>query len=219
MRGPEETPGAALARFLCSRLCHDLVSPAGAVNAGLELYEEDPENGGDALLLVRRSGQQLTRRLQFYRLAFGMGGEAGGKMTVKGLRQVSADLFRDGSVRLEWPEEADEPSEIGLLSGKLVLNLILAGFDCLPRGGTVRVRLVSLDAGVGVAVQAAGVGARPSEDMAAALDDHVGGESLTARNVVGVLIRTLAAEVGAELERDPAEEGEVRVAAVMPHRA
>jgi histidine phosphotransferase ChpT len=215
MRGPGEISGAALARFLCSRLCHDLVSPAGAVNAGLELYEEDPANGGDALSLVHRSAQQLTRRLAFYRLAFGMGGEAGDRMSTRGVRQVAADLFKDSSVRLDWPEEPGEPPHIGLLAGKLVLNLILAGFDCLPRGGTLTVRLVTIDSGLGVAVQAAGLGARPSEDLTTALDGPAG-DQITARNVLGVLIRTLASEIGAEVERDPAGEGEVRVAAVMP---
>lgn len=217
MKGADETPGAALARYLCSRLCHDLISPAGAVNAGLELYEEDPESGGDALSLVRRSALQLTRRLSFYRLAFGMGGEAGDRMSVKGMRSVAADLFRDSSVRLDWPEEPGEPPALGLLMGKLVLNLILVGFDCLPRGGHLVVRVAVLDSGIGVAVQAAGLGARPSEDLTAALDGRLAAEALTARNVLGVLIRTIASEVGAELEWDPAGDGEVRVAAVMPH--
>lgn len=211
-----DNSSGALARFLCSRLCHDLVSPAGAVNAGLELYVEDPESGADALALVRRSAAQLTRRLSFYRFAFGMGGDADNRMTLRGLRAVTADLFKDGNVRLDWPASDDEPESLALLAGKFVLNLILAGMDCLPRGGTLSVRIAALEDGIGVAVQATGLGAKPSDDLAAALDGRLDEDALSARNVLGLLISTLAREVGAEMERDQDKDGEVRIAAMLP---
>jgi len=62
-----------VAQLLCSRLCHDLVSPIGAVNAGLELLEEAADDDGRALGLITTSAAEAARRLAFYRVAFGLG--------------------------------------------------------------------------------------------------------------------------------------------------
>ena len=86
-----------LAQLLCSRLCHDLVGPAGAVNAGLELAE-DGDLDGDALDLVTSSAAEVTRRLAFFRIAFGAaGGKASAVGTLSGCRQGAAS---DDSVGL-----------------------------------------------------------------------------------------------------------------------
>ncbi len=213
---PGQTFGTHLTRFLCSRLCHDLISPAGAVNAGMELYEEDPEHGAEALSLVRRSALQMTRRLSFYRTAFGMGGGADGRVSVEALRLISEDLLREGNIRLDWSLTEDTPAEISLLSGKLILNLVLAGVDCLPRGGSLLVRVARLDENLGVAIQGNGVGARPNDELIKALAGEITLENLTARNVQGVLVKTLADEIGADLEIDRENPGEVRIAAMIP---
>ena len=83
-----------LAQLLCSRLCHDLVGPAGAVNAGLELAEEG-EMDGDALELVTSSAAEVTRRLAFFRIAFGA---AGGKASAVGT--LSAAAMRAASLKV-----------------------------------------------------------------------------------------------------------------------
>ena len=212
----DQVSGTQLARFLCSRLCHDLVSPAGAVNAGMELYEEDPAHGAEALSLVRRSALQMTRRLSFYRMAFGMGGGSDGRISVEALRLISEDLLREGNIRLDWSLTEDTPGEIALLAGKLVLNVVFSGIDCLPRGGNLLVRLARLEENLGLAVQGNGVGARPSDELVSALAGKISIENLTARNVQGVLVKTLADEIGAELELDSEIPGEVRIAAMIP---
>src|SRR5258706_13839108 len=67
------------AALLVSRVCHDLVSPVGAVVNGLEVLEDetDPAMRADALLLVASSAEQAAARLQFARIAFGAAGSAG----------------------------------------------------------------------------------------------------------------------------------------------
>src|SRR5258707_2354551 len=66
------------AALLVSRVCHDLVSPVGAVVNGLEVLEDetDPAMRADALRLVASSSEQATARLQFARIAFEAAGSA-----------------------------------------------------------------------------------------------------------------------------------------------
>ena len=68
-----------LAALLCSRVCHDLISPVGAVVNGLEVLEDDndEETKAFAMNLIKRSAQQASARLQFCRLAFGAAGSVG----------------------------------------------------------------------------------------------------------------------------------------------
>ena len=65
-----------LAALLCSRVCHDLISPAGAIVNGLEVLEEskDEETKTFALDLIKKSARTASARLQFCRLAFGAAG-------------------------------------------------------------------------------------------------------------------------------------------------
>ena len=69
-------PDLDFAALLCSRLCHDLVSPVGAINNGLEILEEEKDASmREAVVdLITKSTQQTANKLQFFRLAFGAAG-------------------------------------------------------------------------------------------------------------------------------------------------
>ena len=72
-----------LAALLCSRVCHDLISPTGAIVNGLEVLDEkesDAETRVFALDLIKKSAKTASTRLQFCRLAFGAGGSAGAQI-------------------------------------------------------------------------------------------------------------------------------------------
>src|SRR5260370_40532632 len=81
MTGPLTIGALDLAALLCSRLCHDLISPVGAIINGLEVMEEDKdeETKTFALDLIKKSATQASAKLQFCRLAFGAAGSAGGR--------------------------------------------------------------------------------------------------------------------------------------------
>jgi histidine phosphotransferase ChpT len=193
-----------VAQLLCSRLCHDLVGPAGAVNAGLELLQEDG-TAVDALDLAARSGLQTTGRLTFYRMAFGFGG--GETVRLGEVRDLAAALVADGAVALDWPvDAAAEGSAIAKGAARLLLNLLLLGVDCLPRGGTLGVRIADLDEGLGIAMTAAGEGARLRPELGAAM----------ARTVQGYYTGCLAADIGAAVEIGEDSAHQVRVATVVP---
>ena len=129
--------------LICSRLCHDLVGPVGAIANGIELMEmeDDPDMAGDALDLLRHSATNASRRLTFLRLAFGSSGGDDMPLPVRDARRAAEDFFDDHRLELKWPET----NESGVNKGRvrLVLNLLMAGASGLVRGGDLMVDLTS----------------------------------------------------------------------------
>lgn len=89
--------GLDLAALLCSRVCHDLISPTGAIVNGLEVLEEskDEETREFALALIKKSATQATARLQFCRLAFGAAGSAGTEINLGDAETVARGFIED----------------------------------------------------------------------------------------------------------------------------
>ncbi len=126
-----------LASLLCSRLCHDLLSPVGALNNGLELMadEQDPEMRERCLELLNESARASANKLKFFRLAFGAGGGYGATIDTLEARSSLEGLFGgDKPVELGWMVTAESlPKD----ATKLLLNLALIAGDALVRGGRV----------------------------------------------------------------------------------
>src|SRR5215813_167191 len=94
-----------LAELLCTRLCHDLTGPIGAVNNGAEFLSEEGFNlQGQAMELITSSAASAVARLQFYRLAYGRVKEQGEASIADG-QKLAADFFAGGKVALEWPDQ------------------------------------------------------------------------------------------------------------------
>jgi histidine phosphotransferase ChpT len=207
-----------VAQLLCSRLCHDLVSPAGAVNTGLELITEGAAvaaaERAEAMTLVAKSARQVTRRLAFYRLAFGAGE---GPRSLTEAMNAAADLLADGGVTLSPPERGAAAPTLSADGMRLLLVLILVAAGTLPCGGTVTVDVAALPEGVGIALTAAGRGAALRDDLRAALTEDVAVDALTPRVVHGYFARCQAAAMGTAVEWT-AETDVVRLAAVVPTR-
>ncbi|MFC6486476.1 histidine phosphotransferase ChpT [Nitratireductor sp. GCM10026969] len=130
-----------LAALLCSRVCHDIISPVGAINNGLELLDE----GGaeeDAMQLIRASAANASARLQFARIAFGAAGSAGMQIDTGDAENVAGAFIRNEKPELEWiGGRALLPKN----KVKLLLNLILVANSAIPRGGKLTVRLEELE--------------------------------------------------------------------------
>jgi histidine phosphotransferase ChpT len=207
-----------VAQLLCSRLCHDLVSAAGAVNAGLELIAEGAAvataERAEAMALVAKSARQVTRRLAFYRLAFGAG--EGARSLAEALA-AAADLLADSGVALSPPGRGASVPALSADATRLLLVLILVAAGTLPRGGTVTIDVAALPEGVGLALTATGRGAAMRDDVRAALTEDVGTDALTPRVVHGYFARGLAAALGATIEL-AVETDVVRLAVVVPTR-
>jgi histidine phosphotransferase ChpT len=144
-----------LAALLCSRLCHDLISPVGAIINGLEVMEEDrdEETKTFALDLIKKSATQASAKLQFCRLAFGAAGSAGAQIELGDAEKVARGLLEDGKTTLVW----NLPRELVAKNrAKLLLNMLLVANGTIPRGGTLTVELMS----EGYQVSASGLNAR-----------------------------------------------------------
>ncbi|MDX9861596.1 MAG: histidine phosphotransferase family protein [Rhodospirillales bacterium] len=206
-----------VAQLLCSRVCHDLIGPVGAVNSGIELLgEEGGTLSDDAMALIVRSSAQASRRLAFYRIAFGLGG-ATGPRAVAEARDLAMALFDKGRAGLDWPAETTRCTEgmVGPEAVKLLLNLVLMAADCLPRGGGVAVRAAPMGEGVGIAVTAVGEGARLRDGIADVMAAEPPPGALSAHTVAAAFAQSLARALGTGIEISE-HNGEVRFAALLP---
>ncbi len=131
-----------LAALLCSRVCHDIISPVGAIINGLEVLDED--NSEDmrefANSLIKRSARQASAKLQFARLAFGAAGSAGAEIDLGDAEKVATGYMEGEKAQFSW-----EAPRVLMAKNlvKLLLNLILLANAAVPRGGTVHVNVAS----------------------------------------------------------------------------
>ena len=135
---PVELGALDLAAFLCSRVCHDLISPVGAIVNGLEVLEEDKdeETRNFALELIKKSAYQASAKLQFCRLAFGAAGSAGAQIDLGDAEKAARGLFEDGKITLAW----NLPRELLAKNrAKLILNMLLIAAATVSRGGALTV--------------------------------------------------------------------------------
>jgi histidine phosphotransferase ChpT len=157
---PGPAPDALeLAALLCSRVCHDLISPVGAIVNGLEVLDDDPkpDDREFALDLIRKSAKTASARLQFCRLAFGAAGSAGAQIDLGDAADVARSLVEDGRVKLDWqlPRLLLPKDRV-----KLLLNLVLVAVATIPRGGTVRIEAIGAGERMGFRLEAQGQNAR-----------------------------------------------------------
>lgn len=134
--GPIVIGALDLAALLCSRVCHDLISPVGAIVNGLEVLEEDKdeETKTFALDLIKKSARQASAKLQFCRLAFGAAGSAGAQIELGDAERAARGLIEDGKTTLVW----NLPRELVAKNrAKLILNLLVVAQGAIPRGGTL----------------------------------------------------------------------------------
>ncbi len=126
-----------LAALLCSRICHDIVSPVGAINNGLELLDEGGADE-DAMNLIRQSAVNASAKLQFARIAFGAAGSAGMLIDTGDAEAVATAFLRNEKPELSW---SGTRALLPKNKVKLLLNLILVANASIPRGGKLSVKL------------------------------------------------------------------------------
>ena len=185
--------------LLNARLCHELVSPVGAINNGVELLgEEDPDFVRDAIELIGQSARKASQRLQFYRFAYGTNVSGGAPASG---RDLSLGLFEETKLRCDWQAGAATlPSDWQ----RLACNMLVLAGDALPRGGSVVVR--PLRAGVsGIEVVAEGESVNITPEMRAALEPAAAVDELTSRTIQAYFAARLAGQLGAALALIEAE--------------
>ncbi|SDG54031.1 histidine phosphotransferase ChpT [Pelagibacterium luteolum] len=134
-----------LAAMLCSRVCHDLINPVGAIGNGLEVLSDPTQVDMQAFAkeLIENSSRQARAKLEFARLAFGASSTAGSDIDTREAERVASLLFAGEKADLEWKVT---PMLLPKNKAKLLLNMLLISVAGVPRGGTVTVE-VEGDAG------------------------------------------------------------------------
>ena len=197
-----------VAEMLCSRLCHDLASPVGAIKSGLELIAEFGGEPDDEVMgLIDSSAEQAVAKLKFFRVAYGLAGEAQAAMPLAAAAEAAAIVVGGGRTTLDWPT-SQQPEKPVLRAGalKLLLNMILLEADALPRGGSLRVRLLPEAGGMEARIVADGERAGLKADLAAAFNGTCGIDDLSARTVQGYYTALLGRRLGTpvRIEHEPA---------------
>jgi len=184
-----------LAALLCSRVCHDVISPVGAIANGLELYDDpemDEETRQTALDMVRSSARTASAKLKFCRIAFGAAGSAGASIDMGEAGETAMAFVGSEKVKLDWlvPRENRPKQQV-----KLVLNMLLMAMAGVPRGGTVSISAV----GVAFTARAHGDRAKVPDAIAQVLDGTAELGLLDARLVQPYYARLLAQSAGLKL--------------------
>ncbi len=140
MNTPAEPSDLELAALISSKICHDVISPVGAIYNGLEILgeDDDPKSRAYAMDVIRNVTVQASARLQFARFAFGAAGSAGAEIDLQTARDISEGFVGGGKHELSWQ------APMGMLPKnqvKLLLNLIALSINALPRGGSIAVTI------------------------------------------------------------------------------
>lgn len=187
------------ASLLCSRLCHDLLNPVGALNNGIELLadETDPDMRDQCMGLLGDSARTTANKLKFYRLAFGSAGGYGDTLPAHEVKAAVEGLFAStGRVAVEWMLVDDSLEK---LPAKILLNLALIAGEALPRGGTLTLGLESRDGAFEVAVHGEGPRMTLDPDLRRALSGELDDDGISSRTVAATMVRQLVSDRGGEV--------------------
>jgi histidine phosphotransferase ChpT len=196
-----------LAALLCSRVCHDLISPVGAIVNGLEVLDDNPkpDDREFALDLIRKSAKTASARLQFCRLAFGAAGSAGAQIDVGDAQAMARGHLEDERTKLVWnlPRVLLPKNRV-----KLLLNMLVIAQQTIPRGGVLTVDSTGDGEAGGFRVAASGLNARMPQNIADLLGAGHSG-AIDAHAVQPYYTRLLAQACGLQVTLKP--EGDAMV--------
>jgi histidine phosphotransferase ChpT len=171
-----------LAALLCSRVCHDLISPVGAIVNGLEVLAEakDEETKTFALDLIRKSAGTGSAKLQYCRIAFGAAGSAGAQIDLGDAQSIARGFLEDDKTKLAWnlPRVLSPKNRV-----KLLLNMLLIAAQAIPRGGNLTVDPIGSGDNMGFKVSATGTNAKVAPAVPGLLNAEAGAEALDAHRI------------------------------------
>jgi histidine phosphotransferase ChpT len=208
MSGTSSAPDQLeLAALLCSRVCHDLISPVGAIVNGLEVLDDNPkpEDREFALDLIRKSARTASARLQFCRLAFGAAGSSGAQIDLGDAQTMARGHIEDAKTTIAWnlPRLLLPKNRV-----KLLLNMLVIAQQTIPRGGTLTVDPIGDGETMSFRVTATGLNARVPQNIADVLAGSA--HAADAHAVQPYYTRLLAEACGLKVKL--AAEGEAVVA-------
>ena len=204
------------ASLLCSRLCHDLISPVGSLYNGVELLadENDPEMRARCMELLADSARQTANKLKFFRLAFGAAGGFGEQVDPREAQAALEGLFgADSRMVIHW---LLGPALLSKTAIKVLLNLAMIGGDALLRGGDLHVGAEVTADGTEIVIRAQGGRLLLDPELRAALEGNVGIGDVTPRAAAAWLAHCLVSEAGGTIQVTEPAEGVLLFGAHLP---
>lgn len=193
-----------LAEMLCTRLCHDLTGPIGAVNNGAEfLAEEGFDLQSEAMQLVTSSAHEAVNRLMFYRQAYGRVNDHG-EASLSEKKTLVMAFFAPTKITIDWPDSHTDASGISVSQkmARLLLNLLVVQAGALIKGGQVAIR-VSEDAKAReFSIVGTGDVVKLDSETLQILQLETGEEMLSPKTCQAFLTAKLAQELNASLVID-----------------
>ena len=200
----------SIAELLCTRLCHDLTGPIGAVNNGVEfLSEEGDDMQEQAIELISNSAQEAVTRLQFYRYAYGKVSDSG-ESSISDKQPLLEEFFKGLKIAIDWQENGKPACTLNGGMMRLLCNIMLIASSTLLKGGVLRV----VCGKEGLSVSATGPMLKWEADMQSVLEGRASLDSLTPKSVQIFMTRQLAAAQNAHVATDYNAE-HFNIAAVM----
>ena len=197
-----------LAALLCSRVCHDLISPVGAIVNGIEVLEEEKDESTKefALDLIKRSAATASAKLQFCRIAFGAAGSAGAQIDLGDAEKIARGFLEDDKTKIDWnlPRALLAKNRV-----KLLLNMLVIAGQAIPRGGKITVDPIGAGDNLGFKVSAAGTNAKIPPAVPPLLTGELSGETVDAHRIQPFYAGLLAKACG--LKATVAMDGEAVV--------
>ena len=207
-----------LASLLCSRLCHDLMSPIGALNNGIELLadETDPEMRDKCLELLADSARASANKLKFFRLAFGAAGGFGEEIDTHEAEAALEGLFgAERRIELNWVVAGDKLPKDAV---KLLLNIAMLAGDALVRGGQLDVGAERRDGEIELAVRAEGPRILLDPVLRDTHANGLNGGAVEPRAAAAWLAHNLLSDVGGSIRLSEADSEPLLIGAVLPLR-
>lgn len=201
-------PQLKLSELLCTRLCHDLTGPIGAIANGIEfLSEEGAKMQEQAIELISNSAAQAVSRLQFYRKAYGRINDDG-EANLENLRKTTSDLFLGSKITLDWPDVHTDASGVSISykMSRLLLNLIIIASASLLRGGNLSVRLSTTEDAKSIHIGTEGRQIKFDKEIEQALAEDLPLECLTPKTIQAYMTRLLSKELNADISWTVSEE-------------
>ena len=184
-----------LSALLCARICHDLISPVGALGTAIEMLDDESsaDMHEDAMALVRTSSRQAAAKLKFLRLAFGAAGSAPGVIPTSEVMKLTNDMFADAKPDLVWNIDSDG---IDKDHARIILNLIMLAIQAAPRGGTVTVSHHTQGEGANFVLVSEGPKARLDASVAKAIAGKAPEDGFDGRSIQPLYANLLARDIG-----------------------
>lgn len=206
-----------MAELLCTRLCHDLTGPIGAVSNGAEFLSEEGFNmQGQAVDLIVSSAFSAVARLQFYRFAYGRVKEAG-EASLSDKKQMVEDYFNGSKVLIDWPDEHTDAANVSVSSkmARMLFNLLIIISGALLKGGEIAIRVSENDAGKCLSVSAKGEAIKWEKDSETILFGKIPLDEISPKTVQIYLTSKLVEELHMTLNVSASAEA-ISIQAIQP---